>query len=60
MKVGDLVKLTNPYDDGTVGVVIAIDPEDLGDIEEVLVMWGDSTGLMNHSTEYLEVVNASR
>ena len=66
MKVGDLVMYK--YDLAmaldtcmkSVGIVTHIDPEEIGDPEEVLVMWNDEDGLMNHSTEYLEVVNESR
>ncbi len=66
MKVGDLVMykydLAMALDTGmkSVGIVTHIDPEEIGDPEEVLVMWNDEDGLMNHSTEYLEVVNESR
>ena len=66
MKVGDLVMykydLAHQHlqDHAPVGIVTHIDPEEIGDPEEVLVMWNDEDGLMNHSTEYLEVINASR
>ena len=66
MKVGDLVthgsRFIREYDiePGEVGIVMVLDPEEIGDPEEVLVMWNDEDGLMNHSTEYLEVVNESR
>ena len=36
------------------------DPEEIGDPEEVMVLWNDADGLMNHSVEYLEVINESR
>ena len=59
MKVGDLVVHLGWEDDG-VGIVIATDTEEIGDPEEVLVMWNDGDGLMNHSTCTLEVINESR
>ena len=43
-----------------VGVITHIDPEEIGDSEEVLVLWNDEDGLVNHSTEYLEVISESR
>jgi len=42
------------------GIVTHIDPEEIGDPEEVLVLWNDDSGLMNHSMKYLEVVNENR
>ena len=66
MKVGDLVMYK--YDLAmaldtcmkSVGIVTHIDPEGIGDRQEVLVMWNDGGGLMNHSMGFLEVVNESR
>jgi len=57
MKVGDLVKDVDPVADhgATAGIVLCIDPEAIGDPEEVLVMWNDGE-LCNHSTCYLEVI----
>jgi len=65
MKVGDLITLTyegEPLDDRAVGIVTCIDPEELGDDEEVEVWWiGHFTGHSNHSTWNLEVISdASR
>ena len=66
MKVGDLVMYQYdlvrqpPLDGAPVGIVTHIDPEGIGDREEVLVMWNDGGGLMNHSMGFLEVVNESR
>ena len=54
MKVGDLVRYVRH-----IGVITHIDPEEIGDPEEVLVLWSDGD-LCNHSMEYLEVVNESR
>ena len=51
MKVGDLVKYGK-----WLGVVTCIDPEEIGDNEEVEVTWHDGD-VGNHSTRYLEVVN---
>jgi hypothetical protein len=47
-------------DHAPVGIVTHIDPEEIGDSEEVMVMWNDEDGLMNHSMGFLEVVNESR
>ena len=65
MKVGDLVMYKYDLvalhgDHSPVGVITHIDPEEIGDSEEVLVLWNDEDGLVNHSTEYLEVISASR
>jgi hypothetical protein len=66
MKVGDLVMykydLAHQHlqDHAPVGIVTHIDPEEIGDSEEVMVMWNDEDGLMNHSMGFLEVVNESR
>ena len=65
MKVGDLVthgsRFIREYDiePGEVGIVMVHDPEEIGDPEEVLVLWSDGE-LCNHSMEYLEVVNEGR
>ncbi len=66
MKVGDLVMYKYdsvrqpPLDSTPVGIVTHIDPEEIGDPEEVLVLWNDDGAAMNHSMEYLVVFNASR
>jgi hypothetical protein len=76
MKVGDLVMYKNIRDEhvrydldrahreevdpSPMGIVTHIDPEGIGDRQEVLVMWNDGGGLMNHSMGFLEVVNESR
>ncbi len=66
MKVGDLVMYQYdlvrrpPVDGAPVGIIAHIDPEGIGDRQEVLVMWNDGGGLMNHSMGFLEVVNESR
>ena len=66
MNVGDLVMykydLAHQHlqDHAPVGIVTHIDPEEIEDPEEVLVMWNDEDGLANHSTEYLEVISESR
>ena len=51
IKVGTLVK-----GGGFTGIVTCVDPEEIGDKEEVEVMWldGDRT---NASVRYLEVIN---
>ena len=66
MKVGDLVMYKYdsvrqpPLDGAPVGIVTHIDPEEIGDPEEVLVLWNDDGAAMNHSMKYLEVISASR
>ena len=64
MKVGDLVvykyDLVRQLMGTPVGIVTHIDPEEIGDQEEVLVLWNDDGAPMNHSMEYLEVINESR
>jgi len=66
MKVGDLVMYKYdsvrqpPLDGAPVGIVTHIDPEEIGDPEEVLVLWNDDGAAMNHSMEYLVVINESR
>jgi len=51
IKVGTLVK-----GGGFTGIVTCVDPEEIGDNEEVEVMWldGDRT---NARTRFLEVIN---
>ena len=53
MQVGDLVKQVSW--DG-IGIVTCVDPEQIGDMEEVEVAWNDGD-VSNHSTCYLEVLN---
>ena len=57
MKVGDLV--TQSHAGSNIGVIIATDPEEIGDPKEVLVLWDDGE-LWNHSMRFLEVVSESR
>ena len=59
MQVGDLVCLEAGIDPALVGVITHIDPEEIGDPEEVLVLWSDGE-LGNHSMSRLQVVNESR
>ena len=51
MKIGDLVKYGKWF-----GVVTYIDPEEVGDPEEVEVTWHDGD-VANHSSWFLEAVN---
>ena len=58
MQVGDLVTVEvgdllgySRY----IGIVTCIDPEELGDLNEVEVSWGDGE-VSNHSACFLEVV----
>ena len=66
MRVGDLVThgewFIEEYgiEADEVGIVLELDPEDLGvGAEEVLVLWNDSE-LCNHSAWNLEVISESR
>tara|TARA_B100000212_G_scaffold334715_1_gene305775 strand:- start:1757 stop:1930 length:174 start_codon:yes stop_codon:yes gene_type:complete len=53
MKVGDLVK----YCGGQyLGIITCVDPEEIGDNEEVEVTWHDGD-VGNASAQYLEVVS---
>jgi hypothetical protein len=54
MQVGDLVSY-GQY----VGIITHIDPEEIGDPEEVAVIWSDGD-LSYHSMKYLVVINESR
>ena len=54
MQVGDLVKFR-----GSIGVITCIDPEEIGDTQEVEVSWSEGD-VGNMSCGLLEVVNASR
>ena len=57
MKVGDLVKMRGGLP--ALGIVTCVDPEQIGDMEEVEVIWNDGD-VGNYSICYLKVVNASR
>jgi len=63
VKVGDLVTATwvrglQDEAKAVLGVVLCIDPEEIGDNEEVEVMWVNGwTDRSNHSTENLRVVS---
>ena len=57
MKVGDLV--TQSHAGSNTGIIIAIDPEEIGDSKEVLVFWDDGE-VWNHSVRFLEVISESR
>jgi len=54
VQVGDLVSFR-----GSIGVITCIDPEEIGDIQEVEVSWSEG-GVGNMSCYLLEVVNESR
>jgi heat shock protein HspQ len=55
MKIGDLVR----HDQGFIGIIICIDPEQIGDDDEVEVAWNDGD-LCNMSVWDLEVICESR
>ncbi len=59
MQVGDLVKMQFSPTYSVLGIVTCIDPEEIGDNEEVEVTWNDGD-VGNASTWNLELVNASR
>ena len=52
MKVGDLVRHDQVY----LGIITCVDPENIGDIDEVEVAWNDGD-LCNMSVWDLEVIN---
>ena len=54
MQVGDLVKFR-----GSFGVITCIDPEEIGDTQEVEVSWSEGD-VGNMSCGLLEVISASR
>jgi hypothetical protein len=54
VKVGDLVK----YDDD-IGIVMCLDPEEIGDDGEVMVMWFDGE-VCYHTAYFLEVISEGR
>ena len=62
MRVGDLVTIAGSMErlgyPRCIGIVTCIDPEEIGDNEEVEVMWVKGwTDRSNHSTENLRVVS---
>ena len=54
MKVGDLVEFR-----GSVGIITCIDPEEVGDKQEVEVAWSEGDA-GNMSCSLLEVISESR
>ena len=54
MQVGDLVKFR-----GSIGVITCVDPEEIGDAQEVEVSWSDGD-IGNMDCILLEVISASR
>ena len=54
MKVGDLVRMRGVLP--VLGIVTCIDPEQIGDMEEVEIAWNDGD-VCNHSTDHLWVVS---
>lgn len=60
MKVGDLVTFEfnkfNPDYIASVGIITCIDPEEIGDANEVEVLWNDGDA-RNHSTIHLEMIS---
>jgi len=55
MKVGDLVR----HDQGFIGVITCIDPEEIGCNDEVEVVWTDGF-VGNISVRHLGVINEDR
>ena len=59
MKVGDLVTFEfNPDNIASVGIIMCIDPEEIGDANEVEVLWNDGDA-RNHSSIHLEMISES-
>ena len=59
MKVGDLVTLSRGQL-RCMGIITCIDPEEIGDNEEVEVLWTSGiAGCSNHSTWNLEVISGA-
>ena len=64
MKVGDLVTIAGSMErlgyPRCVGIVTCLDPEEIGDNEEVEVLWTSGfADRSNHSTWRLEVISAA-
>ncbi len=55
MQVGDLVR----HDQGYIGIVTCIDPEQVGDDDEIEVHWNDGDVCIMSSWN-VEVINESR
>lgn len=51
MKIGDLVRYGMWF-----GIVTYVDPEELGNLNEVEVTWHDGS-ISNHSAGFLELIN---
>ncbi len=65
MKVGDLVTIAGSMEriagPRCLGIVVCIDPEEIGDNNEVAVRWTSGfTDESNHSTWNLEIINENR
>ena len=62
MKVGDLVRCAPDVygDENAVGIITCVDPEEIGDNDEVEVLWTSGfADRSNHSTWQLEVISES-
>ncbi len=57
MKIGDIVGYIDEYTGVVthIGIVDCIDPEEIGDPNEVLVVWNDGDE-SNHSVDCLELI----
>ena len=51
MQVGDLVR----HDEGYIGIITCIDPEEIGDVDEGEVLWNDGD-ICNMSVWDLEAI----
>ena len=65
MKVGDLVRCAShvpaKYRWPTMGIITCVDPEEIGDNDEVEVLWTSGfADRSNHSTWQLEVLSENR
>ena len=65
MKVGDMVTIAGSMErlerPRCLGIIVCLDPEEIGDNDEVAVQWTFGfTDCSNHSTWNLEVISESR
>ena len=62
VQVGDLVRAHGWPDMSkyVVGLVTCVDPEEIGDTNEVEVQWLEENRFLNHSADRLEVISGSR
>jgi len=60
VKVGDLVRCAPGFFHPAMGIITCVDPEEIGDNDEVEVLWTSGfADRSNHSTWQLEVISES-